>query len=146
MKIDIINGQLTQNFNLSEFVDDFSGESQLYIDERFLKFVQLLQKFRTWYGRPININSCYRSKECNDFYNGSKNSSHLVSLAVDFNLPEEFNRYSEWRQENYLYNVKAYWEKICDEADVFHQVNFYDGYLHLGVGISGDSFLDERSA
>lgn len=146
MKVNIINGQLTENFNLHEFVDNFSGEAELYIDERFIKFVNLLQRFRNWYRRPVNINSCYRSVECNDHYGGSKNSSHLVSLAVDFNLPDAFHSYSEIRKEGYLANVRTYWEKICDEADVFHQVNFYDTYVHLGIGIKSDSFLDERSA
>lgn len=145
MKVNIINGQLTENFNLHEFVDGFSGEAELYIDERFIKFVNLLQRFRNFYRRPMNINSCYRSVDCNEHYGGSKNSSHLVSLAVDFNLPSEYHSYSSDRKEEFLWNVRTYWEGICDEADMFHQVNFYDTYIHLGIGIESDSFLDERS-
>lgn len=145
MKIEIINGQLTENFNISEFVDNFSGYAELYIDERFIKFVEMLQKFRSWYKRPININSCYRSMSCNAHYGGSENSSHLISLAVDFNLPSEFAKYTDCRKESFLWNVKAKWDDICDRNDVFSQVNFYDTYLHLGIGIKGDSFIDERS-
>lgn len=145
MKVNIIHGQLTEHFNLIEFVDFYTGDPELYIDERFIKFVLLLERFRSWYRRPVNINSCYRSVECNDHYGGSKNSSHLVSLAVDFNLPSEYHSYSSDRKEEFLCNVRTYWEKICDEADVFHQVNFYDTYIHLGIGLNSDSFLDKRS-
>lgn len=43
----------------------------------------LLQPLREEYGRPIKVNSGYRSKEVNVLADGAKNSDHLYGYAAD---------------------------------------------------------------
>lgn len=145
MQVRVIGGQLTKNFNLSEFIDTFNNTFDVYIDCHFIPFVEMLQEFRDWYNRPINITSAYRSRECNKYYNGSSNSSHLVTNAIDFPLPTVYRTYSPVRKEEFLRNVKSKWCSLCDEYGYFPQVNFYDTYLHLGISKERSSFIDKRS-
>lgn len=143
MKITVSgSGQLTQHFKLSEFCHK---NSEIYIDYRFVVFVQLLEQFRVWYNRPININSGYRPAAYNRQVGGSVNSSHLFSGAVDFNLPAEYYGYNRARKEQFLQNIKTKWCALCQTAGVFPQVNFYDTYIHLGISTKNSSFLDKRT-
>lgn len=138
----IIDGQLTPNFKLSEFTH---RKSEIYIDERFIPFVQALQEFRDWYRRPINITSGYRPVEYNKAVGGSVSSSHLVTLAIDFLLPDDFSGYSRDRKSEFYSNVLQKWSAICTDRDKFYQCNWYDRYIHLGFSLNDKiSFLDKR--
>lgn len=141
MKLNVYNGQLTEHFNINEFTH---CGTDLYIDEDFLIFVHMLEEFRLWYNRSINVTSCYRPRNYNTLVGGSFNSSHLKSLAIDFPLPAEFNNFSNNRKNEFLQNVKSKWIDICAYFHYGCQCNFYDTYLHLGIG-DKDSFLDKRS-
>lgn len=141
MILNILNGQLTRHFNIKEFVH---VGTYIYIDEDFLFFVNMLEQFRVWYNRVINITSCYRPSDYNASVGGSKNSSHLKSLAVDFPLPAEFKNFSRDRKNEFLQNVNSKWIDICHSNGYGCQCNFYDTYLHLGIG-DKDSFIDKRS-
>lgn len=71
--------KLTKNFMLHEFVcKDGSGE--LMID---LPSIELLQKLRDYFGKPVYITSAYRSPEYNKQVGGVKNSYHLQGRAFD---------------------------------------------------------------
>lgn len=135
-------GQLTQHFTLAEFCHK---NSEIYIDYRFIVFVQLLEDFRKWYNRPMNINSGYRPPTYNRQVGGSSNSSHLFTGAVDFNLPAEYHRMTRARKDQFLQNVKNKWCALCQNAGVYPQVNFYDTYLHLGISTQRASFIDKRT-
>lgn len=141
MILDVRDGQLTPHFNISEFTH---RGREIYISADFFRFVECLEDFREWYNRPINITSGYRPPAYNRSIGGSSNSSHLRTLAVDFPLPKEFYGFSTARKREFLSNVKEKWIEICYYAGFGCQCNFYDTYLHLGVG-SSDSFRDERS-
>lgn len=137
--------QLTPHFSLAEFVHcDSNGHAEIQFDDNFIIFVLMLEEFRVWYNRPINITSGYRPPNYNKSVGGSSNSSHLRSLAIDFPLPEEFFGFSDDRKREFLSNVKDEWSSICAEYNACYQCNWYDTYLHLGIG-NHDSFRDERS-
>lgn len=147
MKIDVLGaGYITPHFRLSEFVhhnDD--GSCEIYFNVFFFDFVKMLEKFRVWYNRPINITSGYRPPDYNESVGGSPNSSHLESLAIDFPLPFGFDGFSYDRKCKFLENVKEKWIDICRNHGFFCQCNFYDTYLHLGISFTHDSFIDGRS-
>lgn len=143
-EINIKGGQLTDHFNIYEFTETFHKQDDLFIDINFIPFVEILEMFRCWYGRPININSCYRTTESNDYYGGSKNSVHLKSNAVDFNLPKDFYDMDLERKEVFYQNVKKKWSALCELAGFYPQVNFYDTFLHLGISTVKASYLDYR--
>lgn len=140
----IHNGQLTEHFNLWEFAHQSGAEIEINPDFIFV-FVPLLEAFRKWYARPINITSCYRPATYNAIVGGSSNSSHLHTWAVDFPLPKEFYDYSAARKNMFYQNVKRKWVELCHASGVFAQCNFYDNRLHLGISRKSDSFLDYRT-
>ncbi len=148
MLLNIYDGQITENFNLDEFAQHENVNIPvLRVNADFLKFVSALQDFRTWYNRPMNISSGYRTQQLNKECGGSINSSHLIGLAIDFYLPREYMSFDLERKQEFLDNCKNKWIEICRDYMVPCQCNFYDMYIHLGFGRVGaqDSFLDKRS-
>ena len=58
------------------------------------KFVKLLDELRANYGKPIKINSGFRTMEHNaTLKNSSPNSSHLKGLAVDIHCNNSNDRF-----------------------------------------------------
>lgn len=140
------SNRLTENFSLDEFCQGHaSGCLQISFDERFLQFVYCLQEFRTWYGRPININSGYRTPWFNKSVGGSSNSSHLYGLAVDFNYPIEYRSMSTSRKKEFLENVRLKWARLSRKYGYAAQTNYYDDRFHLGWSLDDKySFIDYR--
>lgn len=78
--------QLTKNFNWSEFQCKDGSE----IPGKYWGFVQELaanlQVIRDVIGKPIIINSGYRTVSYNHKIGGVKNSQHLYAKAVDIHV------------------------------------------------------------
>ncbi len=66
------------NFQPSEIA--CRGTGKLLIDERAM---DMLQELRTRLGKPVHINSGYRSPEHNRAVGGAKGSKHLEGIAFD---------------------------------------------------------------
>lgn len=148
MLVNVYCAQLTENFKLIEFCQEEGVNiPQLRITPDFLEFVDAVQEFRSWYGRPINISSAYRNQQLNTSCGGSANSSHLIGLAIDFYLPREYFTFEHDRKQEFLNNCKNKWIEICRKYNKPCQCNFYDSYLHIGFGRpdAKDSFIDKRS-
>lgn len=81
------NIQLTANFRLSEFLH---GETMLppdWILENLHRLANRLQVIRDLLGKPIIINSGYRSPTHNKRVGGALHSQHLSGMAVDIVIP-----------------------------------------------------------
>lgn len=76
--------QLTQNFKMYEFeCNDGNREVKVHPE-----LIEKMQKLRDLVGKPIKINSGYRTKEYNAKIGGSRNSQHVEGTAVDLALPK----------------------------------------------------------
>jgi len=78
--------KLTKNFSLSEF--DCNDGSKMP-DDVVLNIVKLagqLQILRDFIGKPIKINSGYRSPSYNHKIGGAKNSQHKLGKAADIKV------------------------------------------------------------
>ena len=83
---------MTKNFSLKEFqckgscsdCDNCEMPQQVY--ENIIKLSQQLQLLRDYTGRPITINSAYRSPEHNTKVGGSQTSQHLLGKAADITI------------------------------------------------------------
>jgi hypothetical protein len=53
------------------------------VETNLLRLIEILDKIREKWGKPIQITSGYRCKELNDKIKGSKTSKHLEGLAAD---------------------------------------------------------------
>jgi putative chitinase len=55
--------------------------------ENLKRLAAFLEEVRALLGKPILVNSAYRSKEVNDAVGGSKNSQHCLGCAADLRVP-----------------------------------------------------------
>lgn len=89
--------RLSENFLASEFLCKGSGCcSSGKIDDQL---VEILQKIRDHFGKPVNINSGYRCPKHNEKVGGSTGSYHTYGQAADIAVsgiaPAEVAKYAE---------------------------------------------------
>jgi len=137
--------RINKYFTLKEFCHLQGGKYIIETDTEFYRFIDSLYQFRKWYNRPININSCYRPPAYNKLIGGSKNSSHLYSLAIDFKLPPEYYKLDKININNFLENVKNKWTEITNKHGFKAQCNYYDSYIHIGFSLTtNNNYIDKR--
>ena len=74
-------GYLSENFKESELA--CKGTGQLPAQGMDPKLIELLEHIRAHFGKPIVINSGYRSPAHNAKVGGAKNSYHVKGMAAD---------------------------------------------------------------
>ena len=75
---------MTKNFSKSEFDCSDGSEMNIAIYHNMVKVANQLQILRNYIGKPITINSGYRSEEYNESIKGSsKKSQHVMGRAAD---------------------------------------------------------------
>lgn len=73
------NKKVSENFTVKEFACK-DGTDYLFIDT---KLVNLLQNIRNHFGKPIIINSAYRTHNYNKKIGGATSSQHCLGTAAD---------------------------------------------------------------
>ena len=60
------------------------------------------EPLRTWYAKPIKVNSFYRSAALNKAVGGARNSQHTLGEAIDMSAgtKEENKKLFDWCKEN----------------------------------------------
>ncbi len=80
-----------------------------------MKLVALLcfEPMRKWYGKPLKINSFFRSAEVNKAVGGASTSQHLFGEAIDLTTgsKEENKKLFEWAKSHLTY------DQIINEYD-----------------------------
>ena len=89
--------KLSANFRVSEFLCKGSGCcTHGQIDD---KLVEILQKIRSHFGKPVHISSAYRCSAWNKEVGGVSNSYHCYGQAADIKVedtaPAEVAKYAE---------------------------------------------------
>lgn len=89
--------KLSKNFRVSEFLCKGSGCcTHGQIDD---KLVEILQKIRDHFGKPVHISSAYRCSAWNKAVGGVSNSYHCYGQAADIKVddtaPAEVAKYAE---------------------------------------------------
>ena len=89
------NTVLTKNFKVREFACN-DGTDVIFIS---MDLVEVLQKIRDHFGKPVNINSAYRTPAKNKAVGGAAYSQHLYGLAADVSIsgvsPKDVAAYAE---------------------------------------------------
>lgn len=115
--------KLTKNFKKSEFDSKDGAVMPLDVFANVQRLAEALQVLRDAIGKPISINSGYRSPAHNKRIGGAKNSQHLKGTAADIVVsgmsPLE---------------VKKVVEKLISEGKVwFGGIGRYNTFLHLDI-------------
>ena len=77
---------MTKNFSKEEFDCKCNCgvcEMPINIYHNIVKVANQLQILRNYIGKPITVNSAYRSQEYNASIGGAKNSQHIMGRAAD---------------------------------------------------------------
>ena len=94
------NKNLSTNFTVSEFRCK-DGSDQVLIDT---DLVDVLQKIRTHFNKPVTINSAYRNATYNKKIGGASKSQHVYGTAADIVVkdtkPEAVAQYAEFLMPN----------------------------------------------
>ena len=73
---------MSENFQVKEFACKDGNDKILISDE----LVEVLQKIRQHFGRPVTINRAYRTTAHNKKVGGASNSQHLYGTAADIKV------------------------------------------------------------
>lgn len=89
------NKQLSRNFKVKEFACT-DGSDPIFIDS---ELVDVLQKIRNHFGKPVTITSAYRTPTKNKACGGTTYSQHLYGKAADIKIsgitPKALAAYAE---------------------------------------------------
>tara|TARA_R110000803_G_scaffold2687_3_gene9132 strand:- start:617 stop:997 length:381 start_codon:yes stop_codon:yes gene_type:complete len=78
--------KLTNNFSKSEFECRSGEEMPIDVLENVKLLAVQLQAIRDYVGKPIRINSAYRSEAHNKAIGGVKTSQHILGKAADITI------------------------------------------------------------
>lgn len=114
---------LTPNFKLSEFACKDGTPVPASLMPNIIRLAGELQKLRDYIGKPIRINSAYRTPEYNKRIGGAKNSMHVKGMAADITV--------KGMTSTELYDTieKLIAEKVVD----FKGVGVYNTFVHVDV-------------
>ena len=101
--------KLSKNFSLKEMtksqtalrrgIDNEPGDEEEANLQQLCE--QVLQKVRDHFGKPVTVNSGYRSPELNKAIGGSTTSDHCKGMAADIEIPGVSNyELADWIKEN----------------------------------------------
>lgn len=86
--------QLTEHFTLEELITSeiaarhgLDNNPSLEVVANLERLARFLEEVRKILGKPIMVNSAYRSPAVNEAVKGSKSSQHLVGCAADIRVP-----------------------------------------------------------
>lgn len=119
--------RLTKNFYKSEFDSKDGSEMPKEVLYNIQKLAIQLQVLRDYLGKPIKINSGYRSPEHNKAIGGVSNSQHVLGKAADIVVkgvkPEQ---------------LSLIIERLIDNGDMLQGgIGIYNTFLHYDFGFKG---------
>lgn len=109
------NKKLSTNFSVREFACS-DGSDPIFISP---ELVTVLQKIRTHFGKPVTINSAFRTAKHNKAVGGATYSQHCYGTAADIAISGVAPK-----------TVAAYARKIMPN---YGGVGTYDTFTHVDV-------------
>lgn len=109
------NKKLSSNFKVKEFACK-DGTDTILISP---KLIDLLQKVRNHFGKPVTINSAYRTEAHNKKIGGSVYSQHKYGAAADIKIAGVSSK-----------QVAAYVETLIPNSG---GIGVYNSFCHIDV-------------
>ena len=109
------NTKLSANFKVREFACN-DGSDPIFISS---ELVEVLQKIRDHFGKPVNINSGFRTASYNKKVGGATYSQHLYGTAADIRISGVSPK-----------NIAAYAETLLPNKG---GIGIYKDFVHVDV-------------
>lgn len=118
---------LTEHFTLDDYGINQTGS--LPIDSKAILHATMLEEFRQWLDRPMEVHAWYRTAKYNKKVGGVATSSHLKGTATDWstNVSIDKERFIKYANK---------WKEICREHDVVGEAGLYTWGVHFGSSIT----------
>lgn len=121
------------NFRFDEFKCPCCEKLPPMTNELF-DFYSMLQDFRDWYRKPININCSYRCEQFNKSVGGHFRSNHRGGFAIDWSTRAIPNVNTDlWRK-----HVVDEWLLLGKKYGYFVEVEISPTYVHLAINVLVD--------
>lgn len=118
-------GKLTKHFSSEEYT--VNQTEKCSINNEAIEHANLLEEMRVYWGKPIRVNSWYRTASYNKKCGGVSTSNHLRGTATDvmitFATDEEFLKFAKK------------WKAICKSHGTVGEIGRYKTFTHLGSHI-----------
>ena len=123
----IFKGNLTDHFTADDYA--INQTSNVILTQESYEHALMLEEFRQWLKRPIEVHAWYRTASYNKKVGGASNSSHLKGLATDWHTnititEEKFIKYAKKRKE------------ICERHNCVGEAGLYTWGMHLGSHVT----------
>jgi len=116
------NMKITENFNIKEFDSHDGSKMPKNVFENILELADNLQVLRDHIGKPIHINSGYRSPTHNAKVGGVKDSRHIFGQAADIRI----EGYSSAEIALIIYNLISKGEMKQGGVGIYNTFVHYD--------------------
>ena len=114
---------MTKNFSKEEFDCNDGSEMPINIYHNMVKVANQLQILRNHLGKPIQINSAWRSEEYNASIGGVKDSQHIMGRAADIVVRD--------LTSTEVYNTI---EELIEKGDMLQGgLGLYDTFVHYDI-------------
>ena len=114
---------MTKNFSIEEFNCNDGSEMPINIYHNMVKVANQLQILRNHLGKPIQINSAWRSEEYNASIGGVKDSQHIMGRAADIVVRD--------LTSTEVYNTI---EELIEKGDMLQGgLGLYDTFVHYDI-------------
>ena len=114
---------MTKNFSIEEFNCNDGSEMPINIYHNMVKVANQLQILRNYLGKPIQINSAWRSEEYNASIGGVKDSQHIMGRAADIVVRD--------LTSTEVYNTI---EELIEKGDMLQGgLGLYDTFVHYDI-------------
>lgn len=122
----IFKGNLTEHFTADEYT--INQTDDVTLTQESYEHALMLEEFRQWLKRPIEVHSWYRTSSYNKKVGGVPGSSHLKGLATDWHTNITIT------EEKFIKYAKK-WKEICEDHGVVGEAGLYTWGMHLGSHI-----------
>ena len=114
---------MTKNFSKEEFDCNDGSEMPINIYHNMVKVANQLQILRNHLGKPIQINSAWRSEEYNASIGGVKDSQHIMGRAADIVVRD--------LTSTEVYNTI---EELIEKGEMLQGgLGLYDTFVHYDI-------------
>lgn len=119
----IFKGNLTDHFTAYDYT--INQTSDVALTQESYEHALMLEEFRQWLKRPIEVHAWYRTASYNKKVGGASNSSHLNGLATDWHTNITIT------EEKFIKYAKK-WKEICKRHNCVGEAGLYTWGMHLG--------------